>query len=482
MAPLRRRAAAGSRATVLLLVAMPVAATVAGRAAAQSVPEPTAVGRAGGDRYFQGPVDPPYPAAQALPPGPAVQYRYRAAAQAPEATLPPPPPPEPAIPLPEIPQAPQLLPRSAAPVRPPVADRPGPPPPAGDASVVPAGCASCGTGPALGGPSAGGPGGLLTGCGCGPEGCYPGRTGCSPCHAETRFGAILCGLYECVCCPDPCYEPKWTPLADAAFFTPAARPVTQTRFRGTFIDGLGSPDRAEWFWPRADGRGRGPTPTGPDKAVNRVNADMMTLYAEAATGRIGVFTETRYWRVMPDEANPASGFGDLTVGTKTLLFDCELLQVAFQFATYIPTGNFSKGLGTGHVSLEPSMILGLKLAPETFLQGQFAEWVPLGGDPNYQGSVFHYHFSLNHVLIRPVQDVPIIGVFEVNGITFQTGAFTDPVLGSYQRASGTTYFTLGPGLRVAVCDRIDFGAGSAFAAGNHYAPQQEYRIEFRVRY
>ena len=61
----------------------------------------------------------------------------------------------------------------------------------------------------------------------------------------------------------------------------------------------------------------------------------------------------------------SSGFGDLDIGTKSLLLDCELLQVAFQFITYIPTGDFHKGLGTGHVSLEPSILFALKLSPLT---------------------------------------------------------------------------------------------------------------------
>ena len=37
------------------------------------------------------------------------------------------------------------------------------------------------------------------------------------------------GLYEALCCPDPCYEPRWLAVADAAFTCEAARPVTQQR-------------------------------------------------------------------------------------------------------------------------------------------------------------------------------------------------------------------------------------------------------------
>jgi hypothetical protein len=317
---------------------------------------------------------------------------------------------------------------------------------------------------------------------CGRGDCVPGAGDCHPCHAETRIGQFLCALYECACCPDPCYEPKWIPMADAGFFTAAARPVTHMRFRGTLGRNLGAPDRAEYFWARADGRGKGPSPPGPSRGEPSVRWNQLNVYAEAASGRIGVFTDTPYRNVRPTEVPFASGFGDLTIGTKTLLCDCELFQFSFQFATTIPVGNFRKGLGTGHLSLEPSLILGLKLAQNTFLQAQVAEWVPIGGDPQYAGAILHYHFSLNHVICRVLPDVPLIGVIEMSGLSFQDGAYTDPVAGPFQRAGDDTYFTIGPGLRMSVCDFIDFGGAAAFNVGNRLGPQQEYRIEFRFRY
>ena len=43
----------------------------------------------------------------------------------------------------------------------------------------------------------------------------------------------------------------------------------------------------------------------------------------------------------------------MNFGIKSLLFDCEMLQVAFQFRTYMPSGNFTNNLGTGQFSLDP---------------------------------------------------------------------------------------------------------------------------------
>lgn len=359
----------------------------------------------------------------------------------------------------------------------PIADVPPP------SRVVQAACATCGSSNLPNGPSADLilNGGCAT-CGGGNGECVPGRFDkgdeAMPSHALGRF---LYGIYNCVCVPDPCYEPKWSPLQDSAFFTPTARPVTQTRFRGGVLHGLGTPDRAEYFWARGVGSTRGPM--GPNgQRVTRVGNDSFAMYTEGATGKFSAYTELTYHRVRPDEGDGVSGFGDLIVGTKTLLLDCELLQITFQMESTIPTGRTDRGLGTGHLSLEPSLLFGLKLSQCSYLQAQVAEWIPIAGDPDYAGAAIRYSVSYNHVLCRPLASCPIIGTLEAKGITFQDGAYTDPVTGATTRGSGISYVSIGPGLRQFICDRADLGVGSAFGIGDPAGPRQEYRIVLRVRY
>ena len=46
----------------------------------------------------------------------------------------------------------------------------------------------------------------------------------------------------------------------------------------------------------------------------------------------------------------------------------------------------------------------------------------------------------------------------------------------------TTYFYVGPGMRLAFCDKLDIGFGVQFAVtGDHFA-QQLYRTELRWRF
>lgn len=335
------------------------------------------------------------------------------------------------------------------------------PPPLGGMGPPPGSCASCGGG------------------GC--ANCVPGRYPCNPSHAESFVGRLFCGIRDCICCPDPCYEPVWTPVADSAFFVESARPVTQQRFRYDSGANFLYPDRSEYFWARADGSGRGPKPVSPFKGETRLRTNELNMITEGGTGRITVITEMPYRNIQPQLAPHASGFSDLSIATKTLLFDCELLQIAFMMRTFIPSGSTGKGLGVGHVSLEPSLLVGLKLSPTTHFQGQLSEWIPIAGDPAYAGAILHYRASVNQQLWTFAHDIVVVGTCEFMGYSFQDGLYTDPILGS-QKSSGYSYAYLGSGLRVSVCNRLDFGAGAMFALTEQHFAGQMYRVEFRVRY
>ncbi len=353
--------------------------------------------------------------------------------------------------------------------------------------LLQAGCKNCSTPPPRA-PANFPLDGSGSGCGCGSGGnCVPGGKNCAPCEANTRIGRFLCGVYECICCPDPCYDPHWFPLADAAFFVDSVRPQTQQRFRWDAGLHLIDPDRAEYFWPRADGNGRGPRigaqngAAVPLRAETRLSYNELSLYTEGATGNLGVFADMPYRSFDAQQFGHAAGFGNVGLGTKTLLFDCELLQLGFMFRTELPSANATKGLGNGHLTLEPSLLIGIKLTPDSYFQGQIGEWIPIGGDPDYSGSILHYHFSVNHTLCEIVPDVPLISTLELNGWTIQHGRLTDPVFGT-ERASGETILTAGPGLRLFICDKIDFGIGTAFSLTSARWAEQTYRSEFRIRF
>jgi hypothetical protein len=322
------------------------------------------------------------------------------------------------------------------------------------------------------------------GCiGCGRVPCVPGREPCKPCKSDHFAGKFFCALYESLCCPDPCYEPAWTPLADASMFTEAVRPVKQMRLRYDSAQHVPFPDRNEFLWPRADGRGKGPPApaNGLFRGETRLRYNDAVLITEGGTDALSIIVETRYRSQQAEQLGHSGGFTDVVLGTKTLMFDCELLQVSTLFKTFIPSGAFRKGLGTGHVSLEPSLLVGLKVGPTTYLQSQVSQWIPLGGDDAYAGGVLHYHFSLNHELCRLAPQFPLIGTLEHSSWWFQDGLYTDPVFGP-QKSSGQGYHSLGAGLRLFFCDKWDFGFGASFGLGDDYRAREFYRTEFRMRF
>jgi hypothetical protein len=366
-----------------------------------------------------------------------------------------------------------------------------------DPNVVQASCPSCGGGGLLRGDTAGcGPAGCPS-IGCNGCNCVPGRTHCcSICDSDTIVGRAFCGLYECLCCPDRCYEPEYIPAANAAFFVDSARPVTQTRLRYDGMFDINNVDRAEYLMAHSSlDKGGIKTGCGTSSAGKGLNfipltmdINQISLYQEAAVGKFSAFVSMPYEHLEPNgvelgTACPHSGFGDLIIGTKSLLIDCDLLQFAFQFSTFLPTGNFGSGLGTGHVSLEPAILFTLKLTPDAYFQGELAYWIPIAGDPLFAGPIWHNHFSFNQVLCRILPDVQVIGTLEFVNYNVQGGNYTAAAGTTVVGVSATdSMFSAGPGVRLDVCKHLDVGVGSQFNfTGPRYADEQV-RFELRWRF
>ena len=317
-------------------------------------------------------------------------------------------------------------------------------------------------------------------CGCG-GGCVPGKTPCDCCFDESScVGRFLGGLYHCICCPDPCYDPHWNPLADAAFFQDGPRPVTQMRLRYESVWDYTFPDKAEFLWAQ-EGK-KGPTPPAGVKGEKAVSYQDLSLYNEVAVGAFSASIDIPYLQMEDDTFGGASGFGDLTIGTKSLLLDCELMQFAIVFNVEVPTGNFLKGLGTGHVTLQPGALMALKLTSMTYLQSDLLYSIPIGGDDSYEGPVLQYHLSLNQMLWNCGNGIKLIGVAELNGYEFLGGAATAPDGTMLSAKNIGSIVSIGPGVRLVVCDKIDFGVGSAFNLTEDTVGDEIIRVDFRWRF
>jgi hypothetical protein len=372
--------------------------------------------------------------------------------------------------------------------------------PKNKSGIVQVGCASCGGGNSLldGAPGViGDPGtGNCPTCGCSGGCCYPGRKPCD-CDCGDWFGGrFLTALYHATACPDPCYEPRWLPVANAALFVDGVRPVTQLGLRGDFGYNLAFPDRSDYFWAQDKGfknvdgvMSTGKGPTRPTLIANfgepKVDYKEGWLHTEGARGAFGLFIDLPYEQVTPQTYPGASGFGDMDIGTKSVLLDSELLMLAFQFKVFIPTGTFSKGLGDGHVSLEPSLLSTLKIGPATYSECQLAYFFPIGGDQSSQGPVFHYGLSLNQILCQCgcEKAITVVGCVELTGYEFTGGAYTDPFTGRLLASRNVgSIVNAGPSVRLDLWNVVDFGIGGQFALTSDHLSESLLRAEFRWRF
>ncbi len=177
--------------------------------------------------------------------------------------------------------------------------------------------------------------------------------------------------------------------------------VPRSIFRLRFDAGFNNerPDRAEFFYAQcgcAGGPGPG-GPQGPNGALNgSVDYQDLRGYLEVATGRrFSIFGEVpvRFLQTSasvgpaPGRSPDAAGISDLEAGFKYALIREADTTFTFQFKTYIPTGNASRGLGTDHVSLEPGFLAQQRVNRDLTVFGELRDWIPVNGS-TFQGSNF----------------------------------------------------------------------------------------------
>jgi len=354
-------------------------------------------------------------------------------------------------------------------------------------------CASCGTG-VLGGGLGRLGGGLpaadpLDPVGCPGPHCVPGKLNSHCPEHEGFMSRLLTGLYECLMVPDPCYEPGWRPIMDVGLFTECARPVSQQRIR------IGSQQHMTNYTRNSFRMAPfpiGPIPGNPLYYVNSyANTYEASLYTEISAGNVAATFDVPFvLTTFSDNGSGGSGFGNMVVGTKSTIFDSEFLQVGMSFKSSLAVGLPISGLGNGLTSIEPGVLVGMKISEDMFLQLNFNEWIPFGGVPPYPGAMLIVSGSLNRKLWQANPAVPLFGAIEYAGYYFQSGGYMPyQTIASttnipFVSSSGNSYQQMGPSLRLFMTEKLDMACGAMFALnpGQGSWGDQQYRLEFRFRY
>ncbi len=135
-----------------------------------------------------------------------------------------------------------------------------------------------------------------------------------------------------------------------------------------------------------------------------------------------------------------AGLSDVTAGFKFAAVASEGTYLTFQFKSYFPSGDASKGLGTNHWSVEPSLLLYHSFSERWTLEGQIGDWHPIGGSAGvplppppvsegFAGDIFFYGlgpsyklYQGNHIGLTPVLE--LFGWHVLSGFQTQPTATT----------------------------------------------------------
>ncbi len=279
-------------------------------------------------------------------------------------------------------------------------------------------------------------------------------------------------------------------------------PVVSSKIRIRFDAGFhdDAPDRAEFFYAKCgcyrdlppgdaafDPAAPGPRPG----AADDLNFQQVYLHGEYAwRNRVSLFAELPIRWIQPQSFAPGSGAGfpnqsglsDLRAGARIALLDTERQLVTVQLRTFFPTGKASKGLGTDHASVEPTVLLYEKMTDRFSAEAQVGAWLPVGGadgipvsgGDKFSGNIFFYGIGPSYEVYRsgrlrfaPV--VELVGWHLVGG--FQTTTPSD--------ASGTNIVNLKVGARTSWNNQGSFyiGYGHALTSSDWY--DNILRLEYR---
>lgn len=232
--------------------------------------------------------------------------------------------------------------------------------------------------------------------------------------------------------------------------------ANRIRFRYDAAFNNVQPARAEFFWAVDGPFGDGP---GPETSVDYQD---FSLYAESLVSeRIAVFGELPFRQIDPQIQDQTGGLADSNVGVKYALSNWLDWATTLQLRVYIPSGDETRGLGNGHASLEPGLLIYRELAPRVVFEGELKDWISVGGNEGFAGNVLRYGAGLSYNL-RDIDELPLRAVVEFVGWTVLDGKSAVSVSADetfIRDAAGDTIVNVKAGFRWWLTESLDVYAG-----------------------
>jgi hypothetical protein len=268
------------------------------------------------------------------------------------------------------------------------------------------------------------------------------------------------------------------------------------RFDASF--GMNRPDRAEFFYGKCGcfrglpiSQGGDPDAPGPGPGiVSRLNYQELFLNIEyAPTRRFALLAEVPF-RSLQIKAADAPGMGgtrrgisDVRAGVRFAMLASEQRYLTAQIRTYSPTGSALDGLGTNHVSLEPSIIYYQRVGDRASVSGQLGGWIPISSSAGvpitspdkFGGDVVIYGAGASYDAVRR-PGFRVSPVLELVGWSVRSGLETTP---TGPVPAGSTNIVNGK-----LGARVGFGEGSSvyIGYGRVITGPRWYRDVFRLEY
>lgn len=203
-----------------------------------------------------------------------------------------------------------------------------------------------------------------------------------PAASSTADKANKAGLDDEALMPNLSRSPTGY-VEDAAVGT-----MVRVRFDAGFD--MTAPDRAEFFYGKCGcyrAAGLDPNASGPGALIlTRLRFQETHISIEYALAhRFSLFLDGSGRSIQPQGGvggplfASQTGPGDLQTGFKFAPLASSDGYLTFQLRAYLPTGDSRLGLGTGHYSVEPSLLFTRKVAHAVAVSGQFSVWHPVGG-------------------------------------------------------------------------------------------------------
>jgi hypothetical protein len=248
----------------------------------------------------------------------------------------------------------------------------------------------------------------------------------------------------------------------APFEIDITQPFGNFLLRADAAYNLTKPDRAEFFWARP---GRGPVLPETGVAYQDFHFRM-----ENGGDAFSLATDIPIRLLNPDVNGNNGGIGDIQLVQKTRLMNGERWQMTQILRTIFNSGNARKGLGTGHVAMEPGLLCRFKWSELTYLHSELLIRFPIGGDPMYSAPAWTWGLGMSTVwyetdTIALIPTLEFVNIWIIDGQVTPIGAVA-PV-----DVRGDGIFNLGPGLRM-VWDTggdlgvVEFGGNAMLAVGS----------------